>query len=185
MKEKKKILQIGIDLDNTLIDSNIVETIFTKYHLPVVYPTDWAMSNLPSDIRKEIREHFVDPECKLMTTYKPYDGVIFKMVEWLAYGHEIHIITARVQESITRKYIKSLFPFIFDQNIAVVGIGGCKAKEIKKRNLDIMIDDMFHDPILEINGLKKILISNETTPYNYYLRKEVDLVVEKLIDIRI
>jgi FMN phosphatase YigB (HAD superfamily) len=178
-----KNLIIGLDLDNTLVDSttNVVYTAcrnlgILKQHKKYL-KHDWNFSNFPMDLRTEIYRLFRDSN--FMNTCYTFNGVVPTLWEWKDKGHRLVIITARAKEirTGTKKMVKKLFPMI--DKLLFVNVNESKTELMKSEKLDVWVDDSLSGVIDSTNlGIKTYLVCNKyTATYNEHVLKESDKII--------
>jgi phosphoglycolate phosphatase-like HAD superfamily hydrolase len=164
------MLTIGFDLDETLCDlQSQVNKLFNKYNLQPVSPIDWEFSNYSSELKKDVFKLFLDKD--IMCSLKPFEKSI-ELINWLKNkDYKVVVVTARDKslEIDTIQFVQKLF----DVDCYVTGVNESKISLLKKLNVDIWVDDS--PKIIEYQeaGLYCIMISNQSTLYNHYLRDDV------------
>lgn len=165
-------MNIYFDLDSTLVDlESEIFKIFKKHGIFHETLPSWSFDEIPNFIRLEIFRMFEKE--KIMCKLKPfrYSKKLIKLLKKA--GHNVIIVTARSKklEKQTKKYVKKLF----NVKCIVVGHGEDKTEILKENNCDIWIDD--NGPQIEScieAGIKCIMISNNITQYNWYMRDKVE-----------
>ncbi|MFA5484900.1 MAG: hypothetical protein WC260_01465 [Candidatus Pacearchaeota archaeon] len=123
-------MNIGLDLDNTLIYTNIVQDTLDEYG-----------RELPSEVRTEILRRFKLPE---YNCYVPaLKGVKRSLNIWKRLGYKLIVITARPSEieKDTIDMVKRLFPVV-DKVIVVSNKE--KKQTLVNENIDVFVDDAGH-----------------------------------------
>lgn len=164
-------MNIGLDLDNTLVHLKTIEEVAKENNLPYTDADcdDWNLSNFPKDFVEKVMEKWNDPEH--MCSVIPIPGAISTVSHLKDIGYDIHIITARnkpVREG-TKELVGKYFPKI--DSLHFVNYNESKTYLRKYLELDIWVDDSpieCHASVYE--GIKTYMISNEHTKYNWYLR---------------
>lgn len=172
------MIRIGLDLDNCIFDS---EPIYKKafkgtkytYFLPQRY---LITETYPKEVADRLFHLF---QCKDTYITKPYDPTLAKYINNLIdiKECEFHVITARksFNDPLLDTY-KQLQKYNFRIPLSNVHITASnKISTITKYSIDYMLDD--NPYVIEDCLLSKatpILISNEKTPYNQYLRDKVE-----------
>jgi 5'(3')-deoxyribonucleotidase len=177
------MLVIGIDLDETLCDlQSQVNKLFYKYNLQPVSPIDWQFSNYSENVKQEVFKLFLDKD--IMCNLKPFEKSV-ELINWLKnQGYKVFVITARDKslETDTIQFVRELF----DVDCYVTGTNESKISLLKKLNVNIWIDDS--PKIIDYleAGLFCIMISNQSTIYNHYLRDKVFWVycIEQLYEMK-
>jgi hypothetical protein len=164
-------MRIALDMDQTLLKMDVDQKVCKKLGFKWFPPTDWSMSCYPDYVTKEIIKEFCNPDRKLMTSLKPFPGVIRALKKLKKYGHELIIVTSRMDSEIDRKFIKKTFPMI-DQ-IEIVGINLPKLERLKELKVDMYVDDHITEDCLSELTCEMILILNKNTPYNHYMKYRV------------
>jgi uncharacterized HAD superfamily protein len=177
-------MKIGLDLDNTILESKLFEMTFREFGKRFVHAIDWPMSNFPKDIRDVIWKRFNSNYfmCHEDVVF-PIKNSIDKLKEWKKQKHELIIITARNKEirMETRKMINKLFPMI--TKMYFVSCGEKKENVFKRLKLDVWIDDNPVDVMSALDlGIDIYMISNEKTLYNHHLRKNKEIKWFKSIE---
>jgi beta-phosphoglucomutase-like phosphatase (HAD superfamily) len=161
---------IGVDLDETLIDSSVIwKRAFKEFDMESSYkpPQAWSFPNYPDKVRKRIFELFEDPMA--MTTIPLFAGARSKLMELKLLGHRIIVITSRYAYIPTQEFIKTNFPAV--DKVIISGFTESKKKYFIDECLDLWIDDAPHGIKDAMSmGIKTILISNLDTPYNHHMR---------------
>lgn len=170
-------MKIGLDLDSVILDLGAMYMNIANSWGITDYPADWGFSNYSKELRLTIYDSFKIPY--LMNNLDPFEGVKSALKLWKKY-YELVIITCRceaVKEG-TLAQTKKLF------NIPTIVVTDQDKSEIfKQEAIDIWIDDYPENlKIAGDMGIIPILVSNETTPYNHYARKDYDWI-ERLSDI--
>ena len=167
-----RLLKIGVDLDNTLVDLNtpvferINKEFGTDYKNDEI--RDWGLSTFPENIRKRIFDCYNDPT--IMGQLKPFPWSKHKIRQMKNSGHTVILITAR---NIDLTYpTVSLVRRHFENNIdKVIVVDGSKARHFQECELDVWIDDGPSGVQDAVNlGIRTIMISNNETKYNYHMR---------------
>ncbi|MFW6219782.1 MAG: hypothetical protein ACOC1O_01575 [bacterium] len=162
-------MNIGLDLDNTLIDTNIVQDVLDEYGVVDITYKDinhWDLRELPPDIRLEVFKRYKIPEYNC--NVNAIKGVKRKLNIWKRLGHNLIIITSRPTEieNETIDMVKKLFPCV-DKVIIVPNKE--KKQTLISENIDVFVDDAPHhiDEAIDAKVKYIYLISNKHTPYNY------------------
>ena len=172
------MIKIGIDLDNCIFDSEPVYkegfkgTNYT-YYLPKTY---LISKTYPKEVVNNLINIFQSP---IMYNTIPYDNTLAPYMNNLIERNvcEFYIITAR--KSFNDPFIDTINQLqrhnfkIPLSNIHITPLE--KISHILNCNIDYMIDDNPHvmEECLKTKVIP-ILISNEKTPYNQYLRDKVE-----------
>jgi len=183
-------MNIGIDLDDTLINLNVVKLTSKEmnFDLNRVRNFDWEMSEFPNELRNEIYKRFKTPKYMCEEPYINFIPNIKNKLDKLKNdGHKIILITAR--DKSIRKESKILINKVYPKfdKIHFVSRGQSKLSLFKKEKLNIWIDDhpMNCKRALML-GIKVFLISNKSTPYNYNIKNHKNLtIIKKFTDIEI
>lgn len=158
---------IGMDLDETLVDlQSKINKLFKKYKLQPANPVDWQFSNYPEKVRKDVFELFLNK--KIMCNLKPFK-YSKKLIKWLKKeGYKVVVITARDKslKDDTIKFVKKTF----NVDCYVVGPDTSKLSLMRKLDVKLWIDDSPKTLEYYQAGINCILMSNESTLYNHYLR---------------
>lgn len=161
-------MKIGIDLDDTLVQNNIILNVLKKYKIDynhINFTNGIENTGLPTKVINEIFNNFLSP---LMGKLKPTKHAIHIIEELVRYNHDIYIITARPLKlkKITEKLVKSLFPGIKLENIIYVGKSD-KSNIIKKLKISVMVDDnISYINKLNLNKTFMFILYNESTIAN-------------------
>ena len=187
LKQKLGKKRIGIDLDSTLIMMTVAGRAANQlgYDFTGVDVIDWYQSNFPDDMKNLMLEMFKDPQI-MCEESEPIEGSQDKIREWIEYGHEVILITARGKELEPRtiKMVNSLYPELTDINF--VGFDESKIDTLIGKEVHIWIDDAPHGVIDAMSlHIPTILISNNFTKYNWKVKNHPRLhaIVEKVADI--
>lgn len=172
------MIKIGLDLDNCIFDSEpIYKKAFEGTKYTYFLPQKYLISKTyPKEVVNKLLYLFQQKD-----TYntKPYDPTLANYINKLidTKEYEFHIITARktINDPLIATY-KQLQTYNFKipkQNIHITPLN--KTPTLLKYKIDYMLDDNPHviEDCLNTNTIP-ILISNEKTPYNQYLRKFVE-----------
>lgn len=172
------MIRIGLDLDNCIFDSEPIykkafEGTSYKYFLPQRY---LISETYPKDVADRLLYLF---QCEDTYITKPYDPTLAGYINDLIDSKEceFHVITARksLNDPLLDTF-KQLQRYNFQiplSNIHITTLN--KTATILKYKIDYMLDDNPH--VIEdcLNSkATPILISNEKTPYNQYLRNKVE-----------
>lgn len=169
-------MRITFDLDSVIFDLNaLMKIAFQERGQKYVYPKSWDMNRCYSpEIAARMYELFQDDrlyQTPLLDTKMPY--ILNSLMQ--RPGWEVLFVTERVLKQPEKSYmqlknagINCTYEQIYDQ----IGFKSDILKDIKP---DIHFDD---SPVVVKGCLKKnvpvVMISNKTTPYNYYLRNQVE-----------
>lgn len=164
-------MNVGVDLDNTLINLDIINALIERHNYPcsIEEYIDWNMDNFPKHIQSAAFKLFKD-ETFMCNNVKPIKGSQ-ETIELWSKKHNIILITARSEHLYdkTKQLVNDLFPHITDFNS--VGFNQSKKDLFIEKKLDAWIDDAPHGIIDAIEcGIKTYLISNETTRYNWHIK---------------
>ena len=159
---------IGLDLDDTLIDTNgsFIKKVSNElgYNFKVSDLMDWGLNCFPEDFRKRSFELFCT--AKFMTSIQFFNGIKDKLKIWRNKGHILKVITARDFniKNETISFVKENLPMIKD--VIVVGRGNSKKDYMV--DLDVFIDDSPNSirDAIEVGISNIFMISNEGTSYN-------------------
>lgn len=170
-------MNIGFDLDNTLIDLDPNKELIKRlnYHSSKSDVHDWEYSTFPEHIRKEVFNLFKDESFMCGETIIPFPNVQNKIKELTNKGYNIVLITARAENLTegTIKLVNKYFPEIKDINL--VGFNVSKKDLFIEKKLDLWIDDSPHGVKDSLDlKIKTYLISNEHTKYNWIVRDIVN-----------
>ncbi len=164
-------MNIGFDLDNTLIHLDIIDILANEYNYPCTIQqyTDWNMNNFPKYIQSKAMKLFRDHNfmCENIKTIKGAK----KIISELSKDHNIFIITARVKKlhKKTEKLVNELFPEV--KGFHCVGYNKSKKDLFIENKLDIWIDDAPHGVKDALDcGIITYLISNNKTRYNWHIK---------------
>lgn len=174
---------IGIDLDSTLVKLNTVTRASMElgYGFDDTHVEDWHQTNFPEDLRKRIFELFMCDR-HMNHLVMPIDGAQEKLNEWKAAGHEIHVVTARVNQirKNTISMVEKFFPRV--SSVRFVDMHSTKIPILRELNADVWIDDAPHG-VQESTASKinTFLISNKYTKYNWHVRDLPGITVVKSV----
>lgn len=178
---------IGIDLDTTLVGSNILIEDTSKklgYNYTLKDITDWHFDCFPEDLRNELFKRFTMKEYMCNKKYMPpIEGANRKLREWKKQGHKLILITARARQIRfeTRKMINKYFPKF--NKIIFVNMGKPKKNIFKREYLTHWIDDNADDCKAAVDmNIETYLISNNYTHYNWNMRKYKNIKTVKSIN---
>lgn len=170
-------MNIGFDLDNTLIDLDVNKELIKRfnYHSVKSDVNDWDYSNFPEHMRTEIFKLFKDESFMCGETIIPFPNIQNKIKE-LSKKHNVVLITARAPNLTegTIEIVNKYFPEIKDINL--VGFNMSKKNLFIEKELDLWIDDSPHGikDSLELD-IKTYLVSNEHTRYNHCVLNQPNL----------
>ena len=170
-RSRSKLLNIGIDIDNTLFNLPIIEYINKTYNENYKERDirDWEFSNFPEHIRNDILAQFKNPEfmCRLRSIYGTYQTIR----DWHSVGHRIYLITKRDLglRNETESQIHREFPGIIS-DVAFVGNDDKKAA-LKYYRINLFIHDYHVEDSLDLN-IPTWMITNESTHYNHSKRAD-------------
>lgn len=168
-------MNIGIDLDETLIDfSPVFKKAFACFGLEYQKPKTWTMADYPEKVKEQIIQNFYDES--IMCNLEPYPDSKYFIDFMRSKGHKVYIVTARGKFLNNEPFIKSMFDV---DGIYVVEPGESKLSVLEELEIDIWIDD---NPV-EIEELKKtdielVIVKNENTLYNHHVENVAE--VEKV-----
>jgi len=180
-------MKIGIDLDNTILESKLFELTFKHFGKKEMVPEDWEMSNFPKDVREEIYKRFDSPYWMChKDVVKPIKGSVKTLNGWKC-NNELILITARSKDIRldTRKMVNRFFPMI--DKVLFVNRGERKINVFKRIGIDVWIDDNHFDCSISAQmGIKTYLISNRKTKYNRVLLERKDIeIVKNIVEINL
>ena len=172
------MIRIGLDLDNFIFDSEpIYKKAFEGTKYTYFLPQRYLISETyPKEITDRLLYLF---QCEDTYITKPYDPTLASYINSLIDNKEceFHVITARKSfNDPLLDTFKQLQTYKFNipvSNIHITSLN--KTATINKYKIDYMLDDNPH--VIEdcLNSkANPILISNEKTPYNQYLRDKVE-----------
>ena len=174
IKSKNK-LTIGVDIDNVLFDTPIIEHINEVFDTKYTYEDqiDWDFTNFPEHIRQEAFAAFKTSE--FMCSTKPYWNNYCTLRDWKLAGHTLYAITRRSVNlmSDTGRQLDRHFPNIFKDFIFVTP-DDSKARWLKYVGADLHIDDYDVEDSVAA-GIPTWLITNDKTKYNHKFRSNTDL----------
>ena len=183
-------MNIVVDLDDTLFESNVIMDVVNKYRLPFQRSDikTWELFELPEYCRVEVRKRWNQQKhmCRLI----PCEDAVETINTWSNNGHHLYCVTSRSKkiEKETKKMVSHWFPTI--KNTYVVE--GSKVEILKELKPDLFIDDGGHHMLdaLQLN-INVVLISNKHTPYNHDYRSYIpwkpriaDIKLEEIITVR-
>jgi hypothetical protein len=166
------IMNIGFDLDNTLVRLNTIEIVSAEmgYDFTMMDSTDWSLACFPKEYSDRLLELWHDPDH--MCSLAPYTDSLEKLQQLKQQGHNLFLITARtppVRERTKEEYVPSLFPNIFT-DIRFVDHNTSKQSVLNELEIDVWVDDApLECQASYYNGRKVYMISNRDTHYNWYL----------------
>lgn len=170
--------KIAIDLDMTLVDhAPYMRELFEKRGLEFVYPSSWFFDNYPADIKNEIIQDFMNPDCGVVTTKFPvFPGAVSTLFHLDRIGdYHLEIVSARTNSKRNKEYIKYNFPMVDKITLLESNGSDNKFKYINNNYFDYWIDD-YPVGYEKVSGCNIILISNENTPYNHFMRKDLKYI---------
>ena len=165
-------MNIGLDLDDVLIDVHIIQSVIDDYNLDLTMDDikHWDLRDLPKDAREETFRRFKDAHYNC-DRVKPIEGVSETLRTWKRQGHKLIVITSRPKEIAleTIDMVQNKFP---DVDKVIVANHGEKKKYMIEEHLDMFVDDApkYIHEANEAKIPKVFLISNKHTPYNHEYR---------------
>ena len=176
-------MKICVDLDDTLVESNIITDTIKYFDLDFKREDikSWDMLELPDYCRKEIYRRFKLPE--YMCNLNPCRNAVQTINKWVAQGHTIFCLTSRALtiEKETKEFVNNLFHEIKETFV----VNGSKTKTLNELKPDLYFDDGPHYVLESINlGINTVMISNKHTPYNHSLRDSIQWI-KKISDYKI
>ena len=172
------IKTICVDLDNVLFEADVNKDTIKEFGLDTIQYT-WDLLEIPEYCRTEIQKRFKLP--KYMCNLRPCEFAINKVNYWINQGYEIICLTARALEieNETKEMVKKHFPNIKE----TIVVNGSKLEKLKEIKPVLFIDDGPKYVMESIKlGYNTIMISNQHTLYNHYIRDKVKWV-KKIADI--
>ena len=168
------IMNIGLDLDNTLIDTNIVQDVLDDFGIIDITYKDvyhWDLRDLPPEIRTEVFRRYKMPEYNC--NVPAIKGVRRKLNIWKRLGHKLIIITSRPKEieQETIDMVMKTFPVV---DKVIVAYDKKKKDILVEEKIDMFVDDAPHhiEEAIEAKIKYIYLISNKHTPYNYEYKEQ-------------
>jgi len=173
-RTRSKLLNIGIDIDNTLFYIPILEYINSKYNENYKHRDiyDWSFSNFPEHIRNDIFQQFKSSE--FMCSLKGIHGTYQTIRDWHSAGHKIFLITKRdfCLQNDTYAQVEREFPGLI-QDVGFVG-DDSKQAALRYYRIGLYIDDFHVEDSADI-GIPTWMITNEATHYNHLKRTDMRL----------
>lgn len=174
-KSRKRLLNIAVDIDNTLITLPVIPYL-EKVHGLKMKPADfthWDFRNLPDAIRADLLSQFKNPE--FVCTTRAIVEAYARLRDWHAAGHRIFLITKRDVSLFgpTWSQIEREFPGMVE-DIAFIAPDENKKAALKYCRADLFVDDYYVQDGLDL-GIPTWLISNDDTAYNHELRQNEQL----------
>ena len=165
-------MKIAIDLDMVLVDHvPYWKNVCNEHGFAYSPPATWDFNNYHPMVRDKIIEDYTNKDCKVITTQFPiYPGVIGTIETLHNQGHVLFIVTSRKDNIINLMYIVENFPCI--NTVYLLGIGAHKENFINNLQFDLWVDDYPVGYGL-ITDCRVLLVSNNSTPYNYHMRKDI------------
>ena len=163
------VLNIGVDLDSTLIEAHAVNNAAKKlgYNISQKDQLTWNKHEFPKDLQELILEYYALP-AEMCHAAIPIEGAQAKIKDWSERGHNVILITARGEnlKDETISMVNRLFPEI--KEICFSGYNEPKASIMSDKKLDIWVDDAAHgiEEAIEL-GIDCYLVSNNNTKYNH------------------
>jgi len=181
-----QLLNIGLDLDSTLIEPYIKAHILASYALKeetIPKLKDFNFSNFKPHVRNEIYRLFLD-DFFMNRFMRPIEGTNKKLQIWRQQGHTLTIITARdenIQKGSTQM-IYRFFPNVIKQ-IDFVPLGTSKKEKMIDNKLDVWVDDNIDgvETALDL-GLKTYIVTHN---YNKNLKHKELIRVNNVSEIDI
>jgi 5'(3')-deoxyribonucleotidase len=164
-------MNISFDLDNTLVDLfSAMLKIYKKNGINKKTFKYWDMHYIEEETRKEVFEMFKNPD--IMCNLDVKKGSIELIEHLKSEGHNVFVVTARFKEieNETINFVNKTF----DVPCIVVGADQDKTKLLKSMDTHLWIDD---HPVqvgkCQLAGISSIMISNDITEYNHYMRDQI------------
>ena len=169
---------ISFDIDDVIFRTGIrlIKMAFATCGKDYFPPRDWNMSGYPQDVKDEFyrlvfkSEHlFTGRLCHKRIRY-----CLNQLLDHPKYG--VVFVTARsgCQLNATVGQFDRCGINVPEDIIYPVGQGGSKVDTLKKLKPMLHFDDApYHVQDCVGNGINTVMISNEHTPYNHYLRGKV------------
>lgn len=182
LHQERPTMVVAIDIDDTLFCNHMVPNIIKEYGLNIQHHS-WDMHELGDNVLNVLYRRFLMPS--FMCRLSPFDGSVERVKEWHDAGHKIICITARHPHirTTTTRMVQKHFPFITDVHFAKEFRGTMHEPEmdngknaaLSQTNSSVIIDDASHniEASLIFPNMKRFLISNEGTSYNWDFVKKV------------
>lgn len=174
--KKSGQINVGIDIDNTLIRIPLIEAVNMKFGTSYTYSdlSDFSLSNFPDDVRDYMFDLHLDPDfmCKYA---KPFDGTRDVLLKWKTKGYKLFAITKRdlsLKNATIQQFDEQFYGLFSDMEF--VPTGRSKGDALKRFLIDVYADDYEVDDSLSL-GIKTFLITNEFTRYNWHKRENLKL----------
>jgi hypothetical protein len=165
-------MKIAVDLDNVLKPLPVLAAAYRAagvHRTPVLFP--WSIAEHSAEVQDAFAEKVRDPE--YMNRHSPYDQTPETLMDWVAAGHDVEIVTSRfpiLRES-TEAYCSRFFPGI---PVRLVPFGADKGYNATDGSplYDMVLDDAPHNILraVEAGVSLVVLVSRDDTPYNHWLR---------------
>lgn len=180
-------MKISIDLDGVIFNMDwLFQQIHSFNNEEYHYPVTWKMDNFSEKIRYDIFDAFRSPDTMYHVPFLfssiSIGNFFYNLI--IDGGNELYIVSSRYKEihTMTKEILLKEFPMLKKDNIYI--IEGSKIPVLKELNIDLHIDDS--PEVIESCLEKKIdciMVSNETTVYNHYLRDRVKWI-DNIFDIK-
>lgn len=171
-KARKRLLNIAVDIDNTLITLPVIPYLEKQHGLKMKSEdlTHWDFRNLPENIRTDLLAQFKNPEF-VCTTHAIVEAYA-RLRDWKLAGHRIFLITKRAANLFgpTWAQIEREFPGMVE-DIAFIAPDDNKKTALKYCRADLFVDDYCVQDGLDL-GIPTWLISNADTVYNHSFRED-------------
>jgi phosphoglycolate phosphatase-like HAD superfamily hydrolase len=174
---------IGVDLDNTMYKDDAIEIASRElgYLYDSNYHTSWGLIFFSAELQNRIRELWSDPEH--MGNLTPLEGVKETLKAMRDAGNQIVVVTARIPEldECSRAMLRRDFEGLIDE-VFVVGLDQNKTPLLKDIGVGLWIDDAPHQVLsTKKAGIKTVMISNNSTKYNWHVRMERGIIFRESI----
>lgn len=160
-------MKVALDVDDTLFKNTVIHDALVEFDFHGTY--SWDLHEIPPDILAIIKQRFAEPS--YMCSLEPFDGTQQVITAMNNSGMELHAVTSRLPSvhDETKTMISKVFP-----EIQSVFFGSDSKRTILMDNkFDMLIDDSpkYLEEVVDLD-IKKILISNKYTPYNFEFKNK-------------
>ena len=172
--------KIAVDLDDCMFANPIVPNIIKEYNLKVEKHS-WDLHELGDKVLGDLYSRFLMP--KFMCNLKPYPGNVEKLNKFHEMGFRIIAITSRdprIKKETTEMVMRYcpyfegvFFSKEYEGNVPLMKLG--KNAALIKEGCSIFFDDSpkYIEAAMGLGFIKKFLISNDKTNYNWELRDKL------------
>ncbi len=182
--ENKKQIVIALDVDDVICDTiGFAKKSVEKAGLKWVWPNDWHCSNMSEEARKVTIDAFLSMEIFNTECCHPFiPNAINTLINSI--DKKVYFITARQTfDDALEKTYSQLKNYGIKVTPEMIIIADDKHRALCDVHADFLFDDNPNNIEIanKIPGLTAVMISNDSTTYNYHMRNQCHYY-ENLID---